>query len=240
MAPPAPGQSRAASGVIEAASPIRVAAKVSGLVRSVDCEAGAHVRQGQLCATIDAPALKQAMTQSESALRTTQARVAQDRAALAAAQARSARRPAAGARVDALRAALSRDERDAASAQQELDAAKARQDDAKIVAPTDGVVLARNIQAGQDVDADAKQLLFLFAPEEAIIAFRVSSPASLGALKPGERVSFTVEELRKQSFDGEVLRIESGHGGGQVVVRAKNPGAALKPGMKASLQTPAE
>src|SRR5208283_3363079 len=44
--------SRSATGVIEAASPTPVAAKIAGAIRSIDCEVGAQVRQGQLCATI--------------------------------------------------------------------------------------------------------------------------------------------------------------------------------------------
>ena len=240
MAAPA-GDSRTATGVIEAASPTPVAAKVDGVVRSVDCDVGARVHQGQLCATIDAPPVVQAVAQGESALREAQARVAQDRAALSAAQARPDRRPAAIRRVGALQDALSRDERSAAAALQELDAGRARLDDTKIVAPTDGVVLARNVEPGQAVAANAQAPLFLFAPGAAV-EFRASLTGSLGALKAGDRVVFTVDALREESFEGQILSLTPAQGGegGQVVVRAKNSTATLKPGMKATIGAPTE
>ncbi len=233
--------SRSATGVIEAASPTPVAAKIAGVIRSIDCEVGAQVRQGQLCATIDARPLEQAVAQGESALRAAQARVTQDQTALAAARALAARRPAARGRVGALQDALGRDERSADAAREELDAAKARLDDAKIVAPTDGVVTARNVAPGQTVAANSQQPLFLFAPGAAV-EFKASLPGSLAALKPGDSVVFTVEALRGKSFDGEILSVTPAQGGegGQVVVRAKNPGAALRPGMKARIRTPGE
>jgi HlyD family secretion protein len=233
--------SQAASGVIEAASPTPVAAKVGGVVRSLDCEVGAHVRQGQLCATIDARPLEQAVAQGESALRAAQAQVTQGQAALAAAQARPAHVAAARRRVGALQEALGRDERSVAAAQQELNAAKARLADTKIIAPSDGVVLARNVQPGQAVAADAQQPLFLFAPGAAV-EFKAALAGSLAALKPGDRVVFTVDALRGQSFDGEILSVTPAQRGqgGQVVVRAKNPGATLKPGMKATIRARGE
>ncbi|MGA9599737.1 MAG: HlyD family efflux transporter periplasmic adaptor subunit, partial [Methylocystis sp.] len=161
-------------------------------------------------------------------------------AALAAAQTRPDHRPAAMRRVGALQDALGRDERITAAAQQELDAAKARLDDARIVAPTDGVVLARNVEPGQAVAANSQQPLFLFAPGAAV-EFKAFLPDSLAALKPGDRVVFTVDALRGESFDGEILSVTPAQGGegGQVVVRAKNPSAALKLGMKATIRMPA-
>ena len=77
-----------ATGVIEAASAAPVAAKVSGVIRSVDCDVGMRVQKGQLCAMIDAPSLDRAVALSEERLRAAQARVKHDQAALAAAQAR--------------------------------------------------------------------------------------------------------------------------------------------------------
>ncbi len=147
-----------ATGVIEAASAAPVTAKVSGVIRSVDCDVGTRVQKDQLCATIDAPSLDRSVAQSEERLRAAQSRVKHDQAALTAAQAR--RGPGARTRVEALQEALGRDERAAAATQQALDAAKARLADAKIVAPTDGVVLSPNFQPGQAVAPNSEQPLF--------------------------------------------------------------------------------
>ncbi len=235
--------SRTATGLIEAANAEPVAAQVSGVIRSVDCDVGMRVQKGQLCAMIDAPSLDRAVAQSEGKLRAAQARARHDQAALAAAQARLKRGPGARKHVEALQEALGRDERAAAAMQQALDAAKARLADAKIVAPTDGVVLSRNFQPGQAVAPNSEQPLFLFAPDATTVEFRASLPGSLAtALKVGEKVVFTVDQLQGESFEGEILHVApmQGAAAAEVVVMAPNPRAALKPGMKATIRAPAK
>jgi cytochrome o ubiquinol oxidase subunit IV len=235
-------RSRTATGVIEAAKAEPVAAKVSGVIRSVGCDVGMRVQKGQLCAMIDAPSLDRAVAQSEGTLRAAQARVKHDQAALAAAQARLRPGPGARKRVEALQEALGRDERAAAATQQALDAAKARLADAKIVAPADGVVLSRNVKPGQAVAPNSEQPLFLFAPDATTVEFRASLPESLAtALKAGEKVVFTVDQLQGESFEGEILRVAPAQGAAaaEVVVVAPNPRAALKPGTKATIRAPA-
>ena len=136
----------------------------------------------------------------------------QDRAALAAAQAKPDRHPAAKKRVGDLKQTLLRDERGVSAAQQEFGEAKARLDEAKIVAPADGIVVARNVAPGQAVAANAQQPLFLFAPADTV-EFKASSPGTFAALKPGDRVVVTVDTLRGRSFEGEVLSLPPSQGG---------------------------
>ena len=138
--------------------------------------------------------------------------------------------------------ALGPDERAAAALQQALDAAKARPADAKIVAPTDSVVLSRNFQLGQAVAPNSEQPLFLFAPDATTVEFRASLPESLATLKVGEKVVFTVEQFQGESFEGEILRVAplQGAAGAEVVAMIPNPRAALKPGTKATIRAPAE
>ena len=234
---------RTATGVIEAANPEPVAAKVSGVIRSVDCDVGIRVQKDRLCAMIDAPSLDRAVAQSERRLREAQARARHDQAALAAAQARLKHGPGARKHVEASQEALGRDERAAAAMQQALDAAKARLADAKIIAPTDGVVLSRNIKPGQAVAPNSEQPLFLFAPDGTPVEFKASLPGSLAtAFKTGEKVVFTVDQLQGESFEGKILSVAPGERAeaAEVVVTAPNPRAALKPGMKATLRAPAE
>ena len=138
--------------------------------------------------------------------------------------------------------ALGPDERAAAALQQALDAAKARLADAKIVAPTDSVVLSRNFQLGQAVAPNSEQPLFLFAPDATTVEFRASLPESLATLKVGEKVVFTVDQFQGESFEGEILRVAplQGAAGAEVVAMIPNPRAALKPGTKATIRAPAE
>ena len=188
-----------ATGVIEAANAEPVAAKVSGVIRSVDCDVGMRVQKDKLCATIDAPSLDRSVAQSEERLRAAQARVKHDQAALAAAQARPRRGPGARKRVEALQEALGRDERGAAATQQALDAAKAQLADAKIVAPTKVSCFRATSSQAKGSGPNSEQPLFLFASDATTVEFKASLPGSLAtAFKAGEKVVFTVDQLRER------------------------------------------
>ncbi|HYA81597.1 MAG TPA: cytochrome o ubiquinol oxidase subunit IV [Methylocystis sp.] len=217
-----------ARGVIDAAA-APVGAKISGRVLSVECDIGMRVEKGRLCATIDAPTLQRAASQSESGLRAAQLRVEQDRAALAG---------AAGAkkRAEALQRRLELDSGRVAELARALDAAKAKLADASIRAPIDGVVLARNVERGQIV-SPGPQPLFVLAPEA--VEIKASVPVSMAeVLTEGQKLAFTVDQLQGRRFDGEIVRVTPGQGAkaAEVVLTAPNPDGALKPGMAATIE----
>ena len=221
-----------ARGVIDAAA-APVEAKISGKVVSVECDVGMRVEKGRLCATMDASSLEGAASQDESGLRAAQSRLAQDRAALAGAT-------AAKKRVEALQRRVERDSSRVAELERALDAAKAKLADARILAPIDGVVLARNVERGQIVTL-GPQPLFVFAPDAVEIKASVSGPVA-EALKAGQKLAFTVDQLQGKRFYGEVVRVTPGQGAkaAEVVLTAPNLDAALKPGMEATIETRAQ
>ncbi|MGA8173071.1 MAG: cytochrome o ubiquinol oxidase subunit IV [Methylocystis sp.] len=230
-----------ATGVIETASAEAVNAKVSGRVQSVDCEVGARVTQGQLCATIGVPSLERAVAESDAHLHAAQQRVEQDEAALNRSEAQSQRLAAAAKRrAESAKAKLDRDTHNVQEFQQALDAAKAKLADGRITAPIDSVVLSRHIEPGQSVSATSPRPLFVFAPEAVEIKVALAGEAT-AALKAGTRVVLAVDELKGERFDGEIIRaIQQNAGSWQVVVSAPNPRSALKPGMKATIKLPVE
>ena len=102
---------------------------------------------------------------------------------------------------------------------------------------------SRNVKPGQAVALNSERPLFLFAPDATTVEFRASLPGSLAtALKAGEKVVFTVDQLQGEIFEGEIVRVAPMQGAAatEVVVMAPNPRAALKPGMKATIMSPAK
>ena len=150
-------------GNVEAFYTASIHAQVSGYVQEWRKDIGAKVRQGDVLAVIDTPELDQSISVAESELARAKANLALAkvtaerwnslRASAAVSQQtadeKTAEARARAAEVDAAEASLNR--------------LKAQKAFAKIVAPFDGVVTARNIDVGSLVRADAANGTELFA-----------------------------------------------------------------------------
>jgi len=141
--------------------------------------------------------------------------------------------------------ARARRERDAQTSVQRraaLDTARINLAKTNIVSPIDGVVVARNIEAGQTVAADATPL-FLVAADLKVLRISANvGEKNIGDIKPGDKVSFEVEAFPNRAFTGEVTRIDRSPEASQnaasysVVISAPNADLALKPGMSATIR----
>lgn len=131
-------------------------------------------------------------------------------------------------------------------AQREAQLAQARVDlgRTRIVSPVSGMVIKRAVERGQTVAAS------LQAPEMFVIAQNLSDmqveaaidEADVGRVKPGQKVSFTVDAFPTQSFEGELFQVrKSAQNVSNVVtyvavVRFQNPEGRLLPGMTANVR----
>jgi RND family efflux transporter MFP subunit len=158
-------------------------------VTRVTVDAGAWVRQGQVLATIDRSVQSQEAAQLAAQIQVSRADAALAENELDRAQALVARGFVSKADLDRKRAA-----RDAAAArvrvaQAQFGASRARVGRLDIRAPTNGLVLARNIEVGQIVGSAAGALFRLAAggememraqiPQQDIAALRAGMPASV-------------------------------------------------------------
>ncbi len=130
--------------------------------------------------------------------------------------------------------------------QREAALAGARVDLARtsILAPVDGVVISRQIDAGQTVAASLNTpTLFSIAQDLREMQVEVAIDESdISRIKVDQSVTFTVDAFPSRTFDGRVRQIRKAAQSVQnvvtytVVVATANPGLLLVPGMTANVR----
>jgi HlyD family secretion protein len=130
-------------------------------------------------------------------------------------------------------------QREAALASAKVDLART-----SIVAPVDGVVISRQVDAGQTVAASLNTpTLFTIAQDLREMQVEVAIDESdISRIRPGQRVTFTVDAFPGRSFEGKVAQIRKAAQTVQnvvtytVVVATDNPALQLVPGMTANVR----
>jgi cytochrome o ubiquinol oxidase subunit IV len=246
-----------ASGVVAPTATAPVRARVSGVIQSVYCDANIQVKAGQVCAKIDPRPYQIVVDQSKADLQASEARLEKDKADLAQAKAAFeshealAKRPAISRKaIDKSRKAFERaqtqtkrDETRVAELQAVLHAAETNLSYTDIVSPIDGTVVSRNAEMGQTVAADSTPPLFVIAADLPLTHIdAIISEKDSGEVKPGDKVTFTVEAFPNRTFSGEVTQIRPSRqidehaSTTDVVISAPNPDRLLKPGMAATIR----
>ena len=130
--------------------------------------------------------------------------------------------------------------------QREAALASTRNDLAKtaITAPVDGVVISRQVDAGQTVAASLNTpTLFTIAQDLARMQVAVSiDETDIGKIRPEQRATFTVDAFPGRNFEGRVDQIRKAAQTVQnvvtytVIVATPNPDLRLVPGMTANVR----
>jgi HlyD family secretion protein len=230
-----------ATGTLDALTTVTVGTQVSGQVSQIFADFNDRVRKGQLLARIDPTLAQQAVADAQANL---------DKAEAQALQAsRDYRRNreltdaglVAKSAFDQSQASASVANAGVKSARVALERAQKNLSYTNIYAPIDGVVVARNVDAGQTVAAS------LSAPELFKIANDLSqmqilaqvSESDIASIAKDQPVEFTVQALPGKTFKGTVkqVRLQSATQDNvvnyTVVVAVDNTTGKLLPGMTA-------
>ena len=193
------------SGTLSPKDMATVRAEVGGSVLSAALEQGQAVRRGQLLARIEARTAGEAVTSAESSVRSQDQALDLARRELA----RNEKLVSAGAvaerNVEAARNEVVRLESEVASARSRLVTARKTLGDATVVAPINGVIATRSVNAG-DVVAPGAELYTIVVPSSIQLEAQVPSDA-LSMVKIGADVTFEVRGYPNQEFTGKVDRI---------------------------------
>ena len=212
-----------ASGVLEANSLVSVGAEVSGRVEAVHVALGQEVKKGDLIAEIDSLDQENAVKTAQAVLAGIEAQKRSQEATLAKAEAALARNQqlnanslvsqtdletaqaavdSAQAQIDQLAAQIAQSELSVESA--ELDLARTR-----IVAPSDGTIVALLVDEGQTVNASSSiPTIVKIADLDTMVIKAEISEADVVRVEAGQRVYFTILGEPDVKIDATLREVE--------------------------------
>jgi HlyD family secretion protein len=245
-----------ATGAVNPVNTITVGTYVSGVISELSCDYNTRVAKGQLCARIDPKPYQVVVDQDRAAVDTAMAQLAKDEAALGYArlsaerQARlvaedSTSRDAADLAANAFaqaKAQIALDKATIAQRKAALAAAEVNLGYTRITSPVSGVVVSRNVTAGQTVAASFQTpTLFLIAQDLTKMQVDANvSESDIGSVREGAAAEFTVDAWPRRTFAGRVVQVRQAPVSVQnvitydVVIAVDNADLALKPGMTAT------
>ena len=194
-----------ATGTIEASSLVTVGAEVSGRIESVDVELGQDVKAGDLIAQIDSLNQENAVRSAEAALAASrpsarsEASLAQARATSRAPRncttSSSCRTPTTSRRADRAnrRRPARRPRRPDRAGGDQRQIRQLSLERTRIVAPSDGTVVAVAVQVGQSVNAsNSTPTIVKIANLDEMLVKAEISEADVPLVKSGQRVYLTI------------------------------------------------
>lgn len=265
-----------ASGAVRALTTVEVGTEVSGQVVELLADFNSIVTEGQIIAKIDPQTYNTRVASTQADVNSAQANLEVQHAAIARARAtlenvqKDFARQSALYAEDAIALSLLEDrERELAVAKADLSVAEAQLKSSEanlsqrraslsnatldltrtiIRSPIDGVIIERNVDAGQTVQASfSAPLLFLIAQDLGDIRIDASVvEGDIGGIDAGDPAIFKVDAYPQETFTGVVEQVRlaaetlANVVTYTVVIAADNPTGRLLPGMTANVDITAE
>ncbi|MCX7345994.1 MAG: efflux RND transporter periplasmic adaptor subunit [Alphaproteobacteria bacterium] len=247
-----------ATGTIQPTTQVDVSSEMSGVIRTVNVDNNSLVQKGEVLARLDTVKLTAQLARSRASLAASEARLLETKAtreerrlALERAEALHKKGVSAIQDLDAARANFARAEASVTAAEADINVAKAEValvetdiSKASILSPVDGIVLKRSAEPGQTV-ASSLQAPILFTLAEDLARMQVEADideADIGAVKPEQEATFTVDAYPGQKFPASIQTIEYSPTTTENVVTYKailtvdNKDLLLRPGMTATAE----
>jgi HlyD family secretion protein len=245
------------TGILNPAILVEVGSEVSGLVTKVNVDFNAAVRKGEVLAELDRAPFEDDVKQNEAALRVATAAFDKSKVDLDTAKKKYDRT------LDLYQKKLvSEEEKETdeeayleakddlkiaeagvKEAAAQLEASRLDLEKTLIRSPIDGVVVIRNVGAGQTVTARFQApVLFTIANDLRLMRLQCDVDESqVGRVREGQKVEFTVEAFPADTFTGRVIQVQDNAEVDSDVVRyptvceVDNTRTTLRPGMTATV-----
>jgi HlyD family secretion protein len=245
------------SGSLQAVVTVDVGSQVSGRVLELYADFNSKVKKGELIAKIDPSLFQAAEVQAQANVTAARANVTRLEITAEDAERQAKRasdvfaqklisetdRDNAVATARAARASVDQGKGQLAQSQAQLEQARTNLRYTDILSPTDGVVISRAVNVGQTVAASLQApVIFTIAQDLAKMEVHTNvAESDIGRLKPGMRVSFTVDAYPGEPFRGSIRDIRNAPQVVQnvvtydAVIDVSNDDLKLKPGMTATV-----
>jgi RND family efflux transporter MFP subunit len=237
------GPSLQLPGRLEAYSQAPLFARVNGYLKSWSVDIGAPVKAGQLLAEIETPELDQQILQARADLQSAQANAVVAGTTAKRWQALSGTDSVAQQDVDERTADYAAKQAIVAAAKANVDRLVATKGFARIVAPFDGVVTARDTDVGALINAGSGgggQQLFSVSEVKQLRVYVQVPQTDAPAIHAGTMATLTVPEYPNQQFSARVVAsadsVNSSSGTTLVQLLVDNANGKLLPGGFASLK----
>ena len=263
-----------ATGTINSVITVQVGSQVSGSIAKLNADFNSRVHKGDIVALIDPALFKGALLQATADLKNSEANLAAARANLEKAKSAlvqtkadydravgltkdgvmskqqldlaKSNYDAANASVDAAAANITQAEAQISLKEAAVAVAQTNLDYTVIRSPIDGTVVARNVDVGQTVAASLQApTIFTIAQDlTKMWVYAKTDESDVDNIKVGKTVTFKVDALPKQTFQGVVSQIRMNPTTVQSVVtydtiiEFANPELKLFPGMTAYVTIP--
>src|SRR3990170_1844166 len=246
-----------ATGTVNAVTMVLVGTQVSGTIKNIYVDFNSPVKKGQVIARIDPATFEAQVGQARANLLAAKANLEKAEAAFADSKRTMDRNKDLFSRDFIARSELDTSDTNYQTAKAQISAAKAQiaQTEAAlryaetnlmytdIVSPVDGIVVSRNVDAGQTVAASF-QTPTLFTIAEDLTKMQIDSSvveADIGRVNAGQTVELTVDAYPDTAFKGVVSEVRNAPIVVQnvvtydAVIKVDNSGLRLKPGMTANV-----
>jgi HlyD family secretion protein len=263
-----------ATGTINSVITVQVGSQVSGSIAKLNADFNSRVHKGDVVALIDPALFKGALLQATADLKNAQANLVAARANLEKAKAAlvqtkadydravgltrdgvmsqqqldlaKSNYEAANASVDAAEANITQADAQISLKEAAVTVAQTNLDYTVIRSPIDGTVVARNVDVGQTVAASLQApTIFTIAQDlTKMWVYAKTDESDVDNIKVGKTVTFKVDALPKQTFQGIVSQVRMNPTTVQSVVtydtiiEFANPELKLFPGMTAYVTIP--
>jgi len=236
-------QAVTASGQLNPVISVQVGSQISGMILHLYADFNSSITQGQVIAELDPATYRSAVIQADADVASAKAGL--ELAQLNAKRASELRKSDLIAVSENDKAVADLHQAEAQLMQREatLERAKVDLNRCTIYAPTNGIVISRNVDVGQTVAAS------LSAPTLFVIANNLNkmqidamvSEADIGGIEVEQPVAFTVDAFPTRNFGGNVVQIRNAPATNQnvvsydTVIGVENQDGKLKPGMTANV-----
>src|SRR3954469_5885098 len=246
-----------ATGTLEAVTTVQVGTQVGGIIQDLYADFNDIVKKGQVIARLDPTILDTQIEQQRANVTRSQADLDRLKVTLADAQQKLDRAKALSAKnllpqteletaqvnVQSTVAQIKSSEAALVQAQSQLHTAEVNREHTVITAPIDGIVIQRNVERGQTVNAGMNApLLFVLAADLTKMQVNANiDEADVGTMRPGQHVTFHVDAFPNENFEGSVQQVRlqpttvQNVVTYQTVIEVPNPQYKLKPGMTANV-----
>jgi len=245
------------SGSLQAVVTVEVGSQVSGRIQELFADFNSPVKKGQKIAKIDPALFGASVVQAEANVMAARANVTRltitaedaERQAKRASEVfdlqliSETERDNAVATARSARAAVDQAQAQLAQSRASLEQAETNLRYTDILSPTDGVVISRAVNVGQTVAASlSAPVIFTIAQDLRKMEVHTNvAESDIGRLKPGMRISFTVDAYPGEPFRGSIRDIRNAAQVVQnvvtydAVIDVANDDLKLKPGMTATV-----